>query len=1553
MTVRWKPLLVLTGLFFVVAIVGLIAMAATLIPRSAQRVLKQARAAAAAGRYEDAEIYYKQAIQFDAKSAALHEELAQLYHDWFAAAPAERRELIRSEWIEHLVKAVKFDKSARTPRLQLLRAAIEEDGTSDAVFWAREVLNVEPGNTDAHYILALEDLETRSPNVSEVKRHLKVLDEGKAVPVRLALLRLRLALVTGDRQARDAACALARMAALPADASALDRMAQVRFEAIEIQSQDDPRQLPDQVKNLLAHVQELIAGGDVAPGRITQLCLVLEQTQRALASRAGTGREGGRGDLESLVSTIDGQLEGIFQKVLSSPQKSELQVYLSYADHLRFRQQRERCLQVINEALQLPAASKPASAVPVMGMHAVAVEMALSKQDDADRFAKAEPHIKALVACPEPRFQGLGHLFQGAIELEQSGMASAVAQVGQKSSEPVRLAQPKLRASALAHLKQASAQLPSVAEAQARYGVALVLSGEQSLGRQYLQNALRLGDLEPQYQIWAAWTILQAGYPEMAEPIVEALFRRLHLGTIPRELQGTLHQIKGEIHQARKAPGDLEKAAQEFEQAAALEQAETSVAGLRQAQIDMQMNRPDVALARLKRLRELGKGGPGAEQLSVLIYEQLGRKDEARSLLREARARFPKAADLAGLEAALSSKDGKPAEADKLLEQFLAQDPDNVNLALLRAQILTDALQKPDQARELLQAISQRCDSSMPLVQLAHLEMQQGNLDAAAATIAAIRNRWSEAATGDILDGQLALKRKNPSAALAYFNEALKKDPGDKVVQLWKAQLDSQTGSVGQATRSLEELIKNRPSKEVDTGVTLMTAAQSALANLDLQSGKYEDAIRRFEELKRNSETGRLSRTDRWQLITAYNAQRQWPLARRELAAILNETASPPTDDDRVRGANIYHQHKEDAAAIAQLDYVLAGKPAHPAGVVVRAYIALDAKKYEEGIKTLRQAIELSSRFDAKTREQEKPPVVFFLMLAAVEYDKPPAETATKRAKEALEQGLAIQPASLELVQAQYLLLASSGDVKGAIALVQSKTKDDPKGTFRRLLVDVLRQQRDYEQAERVLRQLVQESPDDLVLAAALVQLFGMEASAAGAAGKSDKQRAFDEQAQAMIRDYRARFPGSLAFLQADCDLAARQGDYNRAIAITDEIDKVAPTSSAGPLSRAALFARQKKSREVAQAYSQAAERNPQPEIRVLLGQELLKLGDIEGALNQARQTLQTNNDRFDAILLEAKALSLSGSTDAQKEAARQEAKRHLEAAVARNPRFAEAYHTLADIEEARGQRSAAIEVLQRGLRANLSDGEAISRLIQLLAARNPGGGGASVADLEAARELAAEIRERDKTGALMLAAASGLHKAGQLELALPLAQAAATKLDSPAAHLGLGDLWLSMAESQSDRAAARPLFAHAVAEYDRVLKTQPGQIEAVNNKAWILHTYLDQSQQALDLVQDLMKRVEPALLPGEFYDTVGTIQEALGRHAEAEQSFQSGLGKAPEHPVLNYHFGKLLAADHSRMARAKVYLAKALAGREQLSPAMAQDAEILVKQLSRSISGN
>ncbi len=622
--------------------------------------------------------------------------------------------------------------------------------------------------------------------------------------------------------------------------------------------------------------------------------------------------------------------------------------------------------------------------------------------------------------------------------------------------------------------------------------------------------------------------------------------------------------------------------------------------------------------------------------------------------------------------------------------------------------------------------------------------------------------------------------------------------------------------------------------------------------------------------------------------------------------------------------------------------------PSNAAGVVTRAFIDMSTKKYDEAAGILHKAIELTGK------SPEKTPAVFFLMLAAVQNETPPAATQAARARDALERGLALQPESIELVQAEYYLLASSGDAQGAVAVIESKAKNDPKGIFRRLLVDAYMERKDHEKAEAVLRKLIDDAPDDVNLAAALVRVLSLQAGDATASGKTERQRTLDEKTLVMIRDYRKRYPGNLDFLQAECDLVARGGDINRAIEITQEMDKISPSAAAGPLLRARLFARQGKSEEVAKAYKEALDRNPmQPDIRVLLGQELLKLREFDEALKQARLALDVNKNRPDAILLEARALAETGGAGPMREAAQRLAVERLEAAIAAEPRFREAYLTLADIQQARGQRPAAIAALKRDLKSNPRDGEAVARLIQILATRQPGGGASSTGDLEQARLLAADIGKRDTEGSLLLAAGVGYHKAGQFDLALPLSEKAATMLDNTVAHLNLGDLLLSLAESQSDRQQARPLFERAVTEYDRVLRVQPNQVEAVNNKAWVLHSYLDRSQQAYELMQSLMKHVNAAVLPGEFYDTLGYIQESLGRRGDAEQSYQSGLARSPDHPVLNYHFGKLLAADRTRTARARVYLAKALEGRSQLSPAMARDAETLFGQLGRPISGN
>ena len=296
-----------------------------------------------------------------------------------------------------------------------------------------------------------------------------------------------------------------------------------------------------------------------------------------------------------------------------------------------------------------------------------------------------------------------------------------------------------------------------------------------------------------------------------------------------------------------------------------------------------------------------GKGTAASEQLAVLTLEQQGKSADARSRLHSARTRYPASADLAGIDAALLDKDGKHAEADKVLEQFLASGPDNPTLVMMRAQIQAESLKDFAKASSLLLAVSETTENSAPLVQLAGLELERNRLDQAQEIIAKIRSRWKEAATSDVLDAQLALKRGQTAVAIEHFEAALKKDPENKIVQYWKAQLDGQNGAVAEATKSLEAIVRNKPVKEVDVGTTLMSAAQSALASLSLRTGALDDAIRRFEELKRSNQNGTLTNGDRWQLITAYAMRGQWPAAKREIATLLNDPKNPPSDDERVR----------------------------------------------------------------------------------------------------------------------------------------------------------------------------------------------------------------------------------------------------------------------------------------------------------------------------------------------------------------------------------------------------------------------------------------------------------------------------------------------------------------------------------------------------------------------------------------------------------------------------------------------------------------------------
>src|SRR5262249_56997344 len=110
-----------------------------------------------------------------------------------------------------------------------------------------------------------------------------------------------------------------------------------------------------------------------------------------------------------------------------------------------------------------------------------------------------------------------------------------------------------------------------------------------------------------------------------------------------------------------------------------------------------------------------------------------------------------------------------------------------------------------------------------------------------------------------------------------------------------------------------------------------------------------------------------------------------------------------------------------------------------------------------------------------------------------------------------------------------------------------------------------------------------------------------------------------------------------------------------------------------GPLLRARVFSVLGRPHDLAQAYSEALDRERSPrqlELRLLLGQTRLKLGEVDEALQQARLVLAVEKNRPDAILLQARALAESGASANERRARSQEAAAQLEEAIRANPAF-------------------------------------------------------------------------------------------------------------------------------------------------------------------------------------------------------------------------------------------------------------------------------------------
>ncbi len=180
-----------------------------------------------------------------------------------------------------------------------------------------------------------------------------------------------------------------------------------------------------------------------------------------------------------------------------------------------------------------------------------------------------------------------------------------------------------------------------------------------------------------------------------------------------------------------------------------------------------------------------------------------------------------------------------------------------------------------------------------------------------------------------------------------------------------------------------ESLARGDSVKEIDTGLSLVTASQTALASIAMESGDLDTAIARYRDAWRRLGPN-ISRPIRWQIIAAQAAKKEWPAAKAEINALLKDPKTPPTLEELVRAATFFRLNQETETALALSDQVLKTDPTYSGAVVTRAEILAKSGKQAEAIATIKKAIE------AANAAGKKSPSVLYLMMAAVESITPP-----------------------------------------------------------------------------------------------------------------------------------------------------------------------------------------------------------------------------------------------------------------------------------------------------------------------------------------------------------------------------------------------------------------------------------------------------------------------------------------------------------------------------------------------------------------------------------
>lgn len=289
------------------------------------------------------------------------------------------------------------------------------------------------------------------------------------------------------------------------------------------------------------------------------------------------------------------------------------------------------------------------------------------------------------------------------------------------------------------------------------------------------------------------------------------------------------------------------------------------------AQLYLSAGEQDLAEKQLQALIRLRPAELRYRKLLAVFYSRAHKLDDAQRTLEEAVRALPKNDDAKLTLVGFISTQRTRAQGEKTLQAFIAQQPDNYDLRFGLAELR----ERAGATKEALDTYNEiiRLDGTGPKGlqardRIAAIDIAQGRDADAHKLIEDVLSKNPRDSDALLVRGELVLKGRDPSAAIADLRAALRDSPGSVPIERLLARAHIANGEPALAEQALRSAIDVAPT---DMNVRLQ------LAQLYAQTGRDDQAIGLLEDSVRRDPTNVQIREA---LAIAYLAKRDFQAAR-------------------------------------------------------------------------------------------------------------------------------------------------------------------------------------------------------------------------------------------------------------------------------------------------------------------------------------------------------------------------------------------------------------------------------------------------------------------------------------------------------------------------------------------------------------------------------------------------------------------------------------------------------------------------------------------------